>query len=108
MRRTRDFDAKDRAIVNLLEKDARQPISEIARLTSLSPPSVADRIARLRDIGVIRGFAAQVNAERIGLPVGAIIEFRPRNMTDDQAGEFLSRFPEFRDCYRVTGKSVSQ
>ena len=55
MRRVHDLDAKDREILALLEADGRRSSSEIARLTSLSAPTVAERIARLRDIGVIRG-----------------------------------------------------
>ena len=106
MRRTHDLDAKDREILALLEEDARRSNSEIARLTSLSAPTVAERIARLRDIGVIRGFTTRVDAQRVGLPVSAIIEFRPNTMSDNEAAQFMRRFPQVRDCYRVTGTAL--
>ena len=106
MRRTHDLDAKDREILSLLEKDARRSNSEIARLTSLSAPTVAERIARLRDIGVIRGFTARIDPPRVGLPVSAIIEFRPHTMLDNEAALFVRRFPQIRDCYRVTGSAL--
>ena len=106
MRRTHDLDAKDREILALLEKDARRSNSEIARMTSLSAPTVAERIARLRDIGVIRSFTARIDPARVGLPVSAIIEFRPHTMLDNEAALFVRRFPQIRDCYRVTGSAL--
>ena len=106
MRRTHDLDAKDREILALLEKDARRSNSEIARITSLSAPTVAERIARLRDIGVIRSFTARIDPARVGLPVSAIIEFRPHTMLDNEAALFVRRFPQIRDCYRVTGSAL--
>ena len=75
MRRVHDLDAKDREILALLELDGRRSTSEIARLTSLSAPTVAERIARLRDIGVIQGFTVRINPVKVGLAISAIIEF---------------------------------
>lgn len=106
MRRTHDLDAKDRQILALLESDARRSNSDIARITQLSAPTVAERIARLRDIGVIRGFTTMIDAAKVGLPVSAIIEFRPHTMTDMEAIDFATRFPQIRDCYRVTGNAL--
>lgn len=106
LRRTHDLDAKDRQILALLESDARRSNSDIARLTGLSAPTVAERIARLRDIGVIRGFTVRIDPARVGLPVSAIIEFRPNAMSDDEAIQFVSRFAQVRDCYRVTGNAL--
>ena len=103
MRRIHDLDAKDRRI---LEIDARRSNSDIARLTNLSAPTVAERIARMRDIGVIRGFAVQVESSKVGFPVSAFIHFRPTDINDDQAVEFVRQFPEVRDCYRVTGETL--
>lgn len=106
MRRLHDLDAKDREILALLEADGRTPNSEIARLTSLSAPTVAERIARLRDIGVIRGFTVDIDPVRIGLPISAIIEFQPRSNDDQGAVAAVSRHPAVQCCYRVTGPSL--
>ena len=106
MRRTHDLDAKDRQILGLLESDARRSNSDIARITQLSAPTVAERIARLRDIGVITGFTTKIDAAKVGLPVSAIVEFRPHTMTDMEAIDFVMRFHQIRDCYRVTGNAL--
>ena len=98
-----DLDSKDRQILALLEADGRRPTSEIARLTHLSAPTVAERIARLRDIGVIKGFGVKIDPAKVGLPVSAIVEFQPRSSSDNDAINAIIRHPAVRTCYRVTG-----
>jgi Lrp/AsnC family leucine-responsive transcriptional regulator len=106
MRRVHDLDAKDREILALLEADGRRSSSEIARLTSLSAPTVAERIARLKDIGVIEGFTVRINPTKVGLPISAIIEFQPRANTDIEAISAVCAHPGVHACYRVTGPSL--
>lgn len=106
MRRLHDLDTKDREILALLETDGRRANSEIARLTGLSAPTVAERIARLRDIGVIRNFTVDIDPARIGLPISAIIEFQPRSNSDFAAVDTVSRNPAVHCCYRVTGPAL--
>jgi Lrp/AsnC family leucine-responsive transcriptional regulator len=106
MRRTGDLDVKDREILALLEADARRSVSEIGRITGLSAPTVTERIARLRDIGVIRRFATQINYAKVGLSTGAIIEFKPHMNKDAKAFEFACGREEVRDVYLVTGEAL--
>lgn len=106
MRRTGDLDAKDREILALLEADARRSISDIGRLTGLSAPTVTERIARLKDIGVIRRFTTQIDYAKVGLPTGAIIEFKPHVNSDPRAYEFAVSREEVRDAYLVTGSAL--
>ena len=106
MRRLHDLDAKDREILHLLEEDGRRSNSDIARMTNLSAPTVAERIARLRDIGVIRGFSVKIDPARVGLPIAAIIEFKPSSNDHDHAVATISAFPGVRDCFKVTGQAL--
>ena len=64
MRRTGDLDAKDREILALLEADARRSVSEIGRLTGLSPPTVTERIARLTPDEFLELVAAVIGVNR--------------------------------------------
>ncbi|HJR82337.1 MAG TPA: Lrp/AsnC family transcriptional regulator [Sphingomicrobium sp.] len=100
-----DLDSKDRQILALLEADGRKSTSEIARLTHLSAPTVAERIGRLRDIGVIRGFGVKIDASKVGLPVSAVVEFQPRVSHDEDAISAVIKHPAVRTAYRVTGSS---
>ena len=106
MRRIHDLDEKDRQILALLEADGRRSNSDIARLTNLSAPTVAERTARLRDIGVIQGFTVKIDAAKVGLPVSAVIEFQPRSNQDRAAINAVINNPAVRTCYRVTGSSL--
>ena len=106
MRRIHDLDEKDRQILALLEVDGRRSNSDIARLTHLSAPTVAERIARLKDIGVIKGFAVKIDAARVGLPVSAVVEFQPRSNQDQAGINAVINNPAVRTCYRVTGSSL--
>ena len=106
MRRVHDVDAKDHQILALLEADGRRSNSDIAKLTGLSAPTVAERIARLRDIGVIQGFTVRIDAAKVGLPVSAVIEFQPRSNRDLAAINSVINNPAVRTCYRVTGSSL--
>ncbi len=106
MRRVHDLDGKDRQILALLETDARRSNSEIARLTNLSAPTVAERIARLRDIGVIERFTVRIDPARVGLPVSAVVEFQPHSSQDADARNAIISHPAVRTCYRVTGSSL--
>ena len=106
MRRLHDLDAKDRQILALLEVDGRRSNSDIARLTHLSAPTVAERIARLRDIGVIRGFTVNIDPTKVGLPIAAIVEFQPRSNDDSHAIAAVTRHPAVRSCHTVTGPAL--
>jgi Lrp/AsnC family leucine-responsive transcriptional regulator len=105
-RRVQDLDTKDQHILALLEIDGRRSNAEIARLTNLSAPTVAERIARLRDIGVIKGFTVKIDPVKVGLPVSAVIEFQPRSNQDHAAISSVANNPAVRTCYRVTGSSL--
>lgn len=67
----RDLDETDREILRLLLQDARRPYSDIAARVDLSAPAVSDRIERLEELGVIRGFTLDLDRSRLtgGIPV---------------------------------------
>ena len=106
MRRLHDLDGKDREILHLLEEDGRRSNSDIARETHLSAPTVAERIARLRDIGVIRGFSVKIDPARVGLPIAAIVEFKPHSNDHDHAVATVTQMQAVRDCFKVTGQAL--
>jgi Lrp/AsnC family leucine-responsive transcriptional regulator len=67
----RDLDETDLEILGLLMADARRPWADIAEAVDLSPPAVSDRVDRLRETGVIRGFTLDVDRSKLrdGVPV---------------------------------------
>lgn len=84
----RDLDETDLRIIELLAENARRPYSDIGEEVGLSGPAVSDRVQRLQDSGVLRGFTVDVDRSqlRAGMPVfvrlavgsGAMADLRER------------------------------
>ncbi|MFC4543294.1 winged helix-turn-helix transcriptional regulator [Halosolutus amylolyticus] len=70
----RDLDDTDLEILQLLTEDARRPYSEIADHVDLTPPAVSDRIARLEDQGIIRGFTVDIDRAKLRRDVAVLAE----------------------------------
>ncbi len=72
-------DETDMRILEILVEDGRTPYSEIAEEVDLSPPAVSDRVDRLQEHGVIRGFTVDVDRStvRSASPVVVELEVRP-------------------------------
>ncbi len=61
-----ELDETDSEILRILTQDGRTPYTEIAEEVGMSPPSVIDRVDRLREIGVIEGFGARLDRSVLG------------------------------------------
>ena len=95
----------DRAIVAALTGDGRMSYTDLAERVGLSVSAAHQRVRRLEQRGVIRGYAARVDYEAIGLPLTALIAIRPfdPSQTDD-APDRLAHLPEIEACYSVAGE----
>ena len=67
------IDDKDQKILDILMVSAREPASSISEKIGISVPTVIDRIKKLQDSGIIKGYTTIVNSKKIGLDVSAII-----------------------------------
>src|SRR5262245_549714 len=64
-------------LLTALNENPRARVSELARQLGVSAPTVRDRIARLEESGVIRGYRLDIDPAAVGLPVGAWVRLRP-------------------------------
>jgi Lrp/AsnC family leucine-responsive transcriptional regulator len=99
-----DIDGTDLEIIDLLVKDGRRTLAEIGGIVSLSAPAVKRRVARLEEIGVITGFTAVLDHERLGRPIEAFTELRFGGKTKvaDIAG-IAADLPEVDAVYTTAG-----
>ena len=67
------IDKIDYLILNELIKNARESASNIANSIGMSVPAVAERIKKLHDSGVIKGYSISINNHMIGMDVSAFI-----------------------------------
>lgn len=99
------LDNLDRRIIDLLQENGRAPQQEIARAIGLSQPAVAERIRKLEDRGVITGYFARVDAERLGKDITAFVGVgieHPRFFQGFVAG--VLELPDVLECHRVAGQ----
>jgi Lrp/AsnC family leucine-responsive transcriptional regulator len=95
----------DRAIVAALTADGRLSYTDLAERVGLSVSAVHQRVRRLEQRRVIRGYTAVVDYEALGLPLTAFVAVRPVDPgAPDDAPERLSRLPEIESCYSVAGE----
>ncbi|WP_103941944.1 Lrp/AsnC family transcriptional regulator [Thermomonospora echinospora] len=95
----------DRQIMALLARDGRMSFTDLAKETGLSVSAVHQRVRRLQKRGVIKGFAARLDAEQIGLPMTAFVSIKPIDpAAPDDAPERLAHLPAIEACHSVAGE----
>ncbi len=94
----------DRRIVTLLAEDGRMSFTDLARETGLSVSAVHQRVRRLEKRGVIRGYAALVDYDAIGLPLTAFVSIKPIDpAAPDDAPQRLQHLAAIESCHSVAG-----
>ena len=86
-----------------LQEDARLSMAELGRRVGLSPPAVAERVARLEQDGVISGYRAEVDPRAVGFSLSAILRVRPAPRELRQTADLARETPEVVECHRITG-----
>ncbi len=101
------MDRIDFQLLELLTADARQSIADIAVMVNLTVEEAKSRIKALEQEGIIMGYGAVINPERLeDDSVSALIEVRvtpQRNAGFDTIAEQLYMFDEVRSCYLMSG-----
>ena len=98
------IDELDAGLLQALVADARTSTAELARKVGLSAPSVAERIRRLEDIGVIEGYTLRINPQGLGRPLAAWLRVRPVPGQLPRVAEILEGLPAIVECDRITGE----
>ena len=97
----------DQTNVRLLEElqaDARLSLAELGRRVGLSSPAVAERLARLEQEGVIRGYHADIDPRALGYVLGVVIRIRPAPRELRKVADVARDTLEIVQCDRVTGE----
>jgi Lrp/AsnC family leucine-responsive transcriptional regulator len=99
------IDELDRQILNILQENARTSNAEIARQVRMAPSAVLDRIRKLEERGVIKGYGAQVNGQAVGLGLLAFVFVRTDEMAaENRVTRALAKVPEVLELHHVAGE----
>ncbi len=96
-----DLDAQ---ILRLLATDGRMSFTDLGKATGLSTSAVHQRVKRLEQRGVIKGYGAAIDYDQIGRPLTAFISIRPIDPSQpDDSPERLRTITEIESCWSVAG-----
>lgn len=98
---------KDKAILELLTKDASTPVSRIAEELGLPRTTVQERIKRLREEGVIKQFTVVVEHAKLGKPVTSfiLVSFMPgTGVSQKRLAQEIAKLPDVYEVHIITGE----
>lgn len=100
------LDKIDRAILDELMANARLTNQELSEKVGLSPSPCLRRLRRLETEGIITGYTAIIDEEKVGLPVAIFMSVKLERQIDAQLNSFeaeIMKCPEVVDCWLMTG-----
>lgn len=98
------MDEFDRRIIGELGADGRMSFRDLGKRIHLSPNATAERVRRLQEAGVIRGFRVEIDPARLGFTVEAYIDVKMRRQTTAQSFEAsIRKIPGIVSAAIVTG-----
>jgi Lrp/AsnC family transcriptional regulator, leucine-responsive regulatory protein len=98
------LDARNVELIRLLQINPRANISELARRIGMSAPSVRERLTRLEETGVIRGYSLELDASALGWPITAFVRIRPMAGQFAKVTELAVSMAQVAECHRITGE----
>ncbi|MBT0963716.1 winged helix-turn-helix transcriptional regulator [Denitromonas iodatirespirans] len=103
----RELDRLDRKILDLLQKNGRLPITELAEKVGLSSTPCTERVRRLEREGVITGYHAHLNPVALGKPLLVFVEIKLSAKSGDvfdKVKKEMMFIPEVMECHLVSGE----
>lgn len=98
------LDDIDQRILEILSSDSRASLKELGQQAGLSSPAVSERLRRLEERGVIRGFTVEIDPSALGYTLQALVRIRPLPGKLHIVQKLIEETPEFTECDKVTGE----
>ena len=97
-------DEIDWEILRILQENGRLPFAELGRQVGLTAPAAAERVRKLEEAGVIRGYHADLDPGQVGLSMAVIVQMGLTQVHTREVAEIMGSLPEVLECYTVTGQ----
>lgn len=102
----KDLDRLDCRILDVLQRDGRIAMTELAAKVALSPTACTERVRRLERDGIISGYHARLDPARIGKKLLVFVELKMSTKSDevfDRVKQQIAHVPEVLECHLVSG-----
>jgi len=93
----------DQRLIAALMEDSRRSLKALAQLTGLSAPSVAERLRKLEERGVLKSYTVEVDPKAFGYQLQAIVRIRPLPGQLQVVERQIQQIAQFTECDKVTG-----
>jgi Lrp/AsnC family leucine-responsive transcriptional regulator len=97
-------DERNLALLRLLQAEPRLGVAELARRIGMSAPAVRERLLRLEEAGVIRGWRLELEPRALGYPLTVFVRIRPMPGQVSKVAELARAMPQVAECHRITGE----
>lgn len=98
-------DDVDAQLLAALQFDARISNVELARQVGMAPSAVLERVRKLEERGLIRGYEARLNARALGLGLAAFVFVRAEERVgEDSTAKLLAEIPEVQEVHHIAGE----
>jgi len=101
---TKLLDETGQRILQTLQKEARLSFSEIGSRVGLSTSAVIERVQRMEEAGIINGYHAAVDAQKLGYSMLVFIRLHTAPERYPRVQAIVESMPEVLECYHVTGE----
>ena len=98
------IDEMDRRILSLLQQDARLSNAEIARRVGMAASATLERLRKLEERGVVRGYEARLDGRKLGYGLTAFIFIRAQDRAESDTGERLKQQPNVLEVHHIAGE----
>jgi len=97
-------DSRNQKLLAALLKNPRAPVSALARKVGLSAPAVRERLLRLEEAGVIKGWRVELDPKALGFPIAILVRVRPMPGHLPKIAKLAQSMPQVTECHRITGE----
>jgi Lrp/AsnC family leucine-responsive transcriptional regulator len=94
----------DKQILKIIQQDARISNAEIARQVGLAPSAILERMRKLEERGIIRGYAADIDPRQVGLGLTVFVFVRTSECNNTEVEKALVAIPEVLEAHEVAGE----
>ncbi len=98
------LDSRNQKLLSALLKNPRASVTDLARKVGLSAPATRERMLRLEEAGVIKGWRVELDPKALGFPIAVLVRVRPMPGQLPKIAKLAQSLPQVTECHRITGE----